>query len=77
MTVLSNKTEALLALGIAATVGCDSCIEHHVQDALDTGATEEEVQHTIALARRIGGKPSMTCCDEAMETLSHGEGAVS
>lgn len=73
MTVLSNKTEALLALGIAATVGCDSCIEHHVQDALDTGATKEEVQHTIDLARRIGGKPSMTCCDEAMESLSHGE----
>lgn len=71
MSPLTNKTEALLEVGIAATVGCDSCIDHHVEDALGAGATKEEVHHTIELARRIGGRPSMTCCDEAEEALSH------
>lgn len=67
--MIANKTEVLLTLGIAATVGCDSCIAHHVDDARVAGASREEVQHTIDLARRIGGRPSMTCCDEALQSL--------
>ena len=64
-----KKNEALLTLGIAATVGCDSCIEHHVQDALDAGATRDEITRTVELARHIGGAPSGHCCDEAVEAL--------
>lgn len=69
MAVKLSKQEALLTLGIAATVGCDGCIEHHVEDAVDAGATREEVHDTIELARRIGGRPSGHCCDEAAEAL--------
>jgi len=64
-----TKNEALLTLGIAATVGCDSCIEHHVDDALVAGASQDEIERTIGLARRIGGRPSARCCDEAIEAL--------
>ncbi|MEA1902435.1 MAG: carboxymuconolactone decarboxylase family protein [Actinomycetota bacterium] len=74
MKVKLTKNEALLTLGIAATVGCDGCIEHHVEDAVVAGATQEEVQETIELARRIGGKPSAHCCDEAMEALDEVSG---
>ena len=68
-----NKQEALLTLGIAATVGCDSCIDHHVVDAVDSGATKEEVLRTVELARNIGGKPSHTCCEEAKDSLLGGD----
>lgn len=69
MAVNMSKQEALLTLGIAATVGCDSCIDHHVEDALEAGASCEEIHEVIELARRIGGKPSGHCCDEAEEAL--------
>ena len=69
-----TKQEALLALGISATVGCDSCIEHHVDDALVAGATKQEIHDTVELARRIGGRPSAHCCDEAEEALEEVEG---
>jgi len=69
MAVELSKQEALLTLGIAATVGCDSCIDHHVEDALGAGATHSEIHDTIELARRIGGQPSGHCCDEAEEAL--------
>ncbi len=65
MSLLSVKTEALLELGIAATVGCDSCIDRHVQVAKEAGANTKEIRQTIDLARQIGGKPAMKCCDEA------------
>ena len=69
MSLLSAKTEALLDLGIAATVGCDSCIDKHIRDALQAGARMPEVRQTIDLARHIGGKSSFDCCDEAEEYL--------
>jgi AhpD family alkylhydroperoxidase len=69
MSLLSAKTEALLDLGIAATVGCDSCIDKHIKDALEAGAEMPEVRQTIDLARQIGGKTSFDCCEEADEFL--------
>jgi AhpD family alkylhydroperoxidase len=69
MAVKMTKQEALLTLGIAATIGCDSCIDHHVEDALAAGATHDEIYDTIELARHIGGKPSGHSCDEAEEAL--------
>ena len=69
MSLLSAKTEALLDLGIAATVGCDSCIDKHIKDALEAGARMAEVRQTISLARHIGGKASFDCCEEADDYL--------
>lgn len=69
MSLLSAKTEALLDVGIAATVGCDSCIDKHIQDALAAGAQMPEVRQTIDLARQIGSKMSFDCCEEAEEYL--------
>lgn len=60
-----TKQEALFSLGIAATIGCDGCIEHHVDDAVEAGADSEEIQATIDLARHLGGRGSWACCDEA------------
>lgn len=69
MSLLSAKTEALLDLGIAATVGCDSCIDKHIEDAIAAGAQMPEVRQTIDLARQIGGKTSFDCCEEADQYL--------
>ena len=69
MSLLSAKTEALVDLGIAATVGCDSCIDEHIRDALASGAQMAEVKQTIGLARQIGGKTSFDCCDTADQYL--------
>ena len=70
LTVTLGMHEALLTLGMAATVGCDGCIEHHVDDAVEAGASTEEIQKTIALARHLGGEPSTICCDQALAVLS-------
>lgn len=69
MSLLSAKTEALLDLGIAATIGCDSCIDEHIEDAIAAGALMPEVRQTIDLARQIGGKTSFDCCKEAEDYL--------
>jgi AhpD family alkylhydroperoxidase len=66
---LSSKTKELISLGIAITVRCDGCIAFHVHDAVQSGATNEEIMETIGVAILMGGGPSVVYGCEAMEAL--------
>jgi len=66
---LSSKTKELIALGIAITVRCDGCIAFHVHDALNAGASSEEILETIGVAILMGGGPALVYGCEAMEAL--------
>ncbi|MDU5841367.1 MAG: carboxymuconolactone decarboxylase family protein [Haemophilus parainfluenzae] len=48
--VLDAKTRELIALAVAVTTRCESCIGVHADEAVKAGATEEEV--AAALARK-------------------------
>lgn len=47
----------LIALGVAFTTQCDYCIDGHVQEAVEAGATEQEIAEAawVAAAIRAGG----------------------
>jgi len=66
---LGKKTKELIALGIAITVRCDGCIAYHVHDAIDAGASREEIIETIGVAVLMGGGPSVVYGTEALEAL--------
>lgn len=67
---LTTNTKELIALGIAITVRCDGCISFHVHDALQAGASKEEVAETISVAILMGGGPAVVYGVEAMQALS-------
>jgi len=67
---LPSKTKELIALGIAITVRCDGCIAFHVHDALESGATTEEITEVIGVAILMGGGPSVVYGCEALEALN-------
>jgi AhpD family alkylhydroperoxidase len=67
---LSSKTKELIALGIAIAVHCDGCIAYHVHDALENGATTQEIVETVGVAICMGGGPSVVYGCEAMEALN-------
>lgn len=66
---LSSKIKELIALGIAITVRCDGCISLQVHDALNAGASSEEILETIGVAVLMGGGPALVYGCEAMEAL--------
>jgi AhpD family alkylhydroperoxidase len=66
---LDRKTKELIALGIGITVRCDGCISFHVHDALQAGASKEEVLETISVAIMMGGGPSVVYGIEAMQAV--------
>jgi AhpD family alkylhydroperoxidase len=66
---LSHKVKELIALAIGITVRCDGCIAFHVHDALESGASRDEILETIGIAVLMGGGPSVVYGAEAMEAM--------
>lgn len=52
---LSVKQKHLLAMGIALFTGNEHCIVFHLEQALNEGASQQEIAETVAVAGAYGG----------------------
>ncbi|NVM54235.1 MAG: 2-oxo acid dehydrogenase subunit E2 [Candidatus Helarchaeota archaeon] len=66
---LSSKTKGLIALGIAVTIGCKSCMKWHLVEALEAGATDEEIAEALGVTIFMGGGPSLMHAEEVADAL--------
>ena len=66
---LDSKTKELIALAIGIVVRCDGCIAFHVHDALQAGASQDEIMETLGVAILMGGGPAVMYAVEAMDAL--------
>lgn len=67
--VVDTKTKELIALGIAVAVRCDGCIAFHVHDAIEAGATRDEILEAVGVAVLMGGGPALMYGAEALAAL--------
>ncbi len=51
--VLPAKYRELIALGVALTTQCSYCLDVHTRQALEAGATREELGETIFIAAAL------------------------
>ncbi len=63
---LSEKTKEFIALGIAVSTRCDSCIGFHVRSLVRLGATRAELCDALAMATYMGGGPSYAFSAKAL-----------
>ncbi|MGH1423201.1 MAG: carboxymuconolactone decarboxylase family protein [Pseudooceanicola sp.] len=61
------KSKEFVALGIAVTQGCDSCIALHIDTLIKTGATRDEIGDVLAMTIQMGGGPAMMYAAKALE----------
>ncbi len=66
---LTEKTKEFVALGIAISTKCDSCIGYHTRSLVRLGATREEVCEVLEMAGYMGGGPSITYGAKALEAF--------
>ena len=66
---LDRKTKELIALAVSVVVRCDDCIPWHIRDALEAGASREEVADALGVAILMGGGPAMLYACHAIEAL--------
>ena len=66
---LSVKQKRLIAIGIAVVINCESCMEWSIKQALDNGASEEEIIEAIEVAIEMRGGPATAFARFAMNVL--------
>jgi AhpD family alkylhydroperoxidase len=68
---LSKKQKELIATGISVVINCESCMEWHIKQALDHGATEAEIVEAIEVGIEMGGGPATASARFAMNVLEY------
>jgi len=66
---LDVKTKELLGLVASMVLRCDDCITFHLMNALEEGATNEELFETFNIALVIGGSIVVPHLRRAVDTL--------
>ena len=66
---VDEKTKELVALGIAVSTKCESCIGLHVESLIRLETTREELIEVLAMCSYMGGGPSITFSTKALEAF--------
>jgi AhpD family alkylhydroperoxidase len=68
---LTKLQKELIATGISVVINCESCMEHHISEALRVGAAPEEVLEAIDVGMEMGGGPATVSARFAMKVLQY------
>lgn len=68
---LTIKQKELIALAISVALACrPSCINAHIAQALNLGASKKEILEAISVAMFVGGGRAVACAVEATPFLN-------
>jgi AhpD family alkylhydroperoxidase len=68
---LSKLQKEMIAIGISIVQNCESCMEWHIKQALDDGATEDEILEAIEVGIEMSGGPGTVAARFAMNVLDY------
>ncbi|MDP4223788.1 MAG: carboxymuconolactone decarboxylase family protein [Bacteroidota bacterium] len=69
--VLKKKDKELIATGISVATDCESCMEWHIKQAADAGASREEIIEAIGVGIEMSGGPGTVSARFAMNVLEY------
>ncbi len=67
---LTHKNKELMCLCVAISIRCEGCILDHMHNAIDAGATKEEIVETINTALLMSGGPAYVYGGKAMKIMN-------
>ncbi|HSO18563.1 MAG TPA: carboxymuconolactone decarboxylase family protein [Desulfosarcina sp.] len=68
--VLPKKIKELIAVGISVAGDCESCMQWHIEQAAQAGATEREVFEAVEVGIEMGGGPATVSARFALEVMA-------
>lgn len=66
---LSRKHKELVAVGISVVINCESCMQWHIGQAAQVGATPSEVLEAVEVGIEMGGGPATAHARFALEVM--------
>ena len=67
---LAKKNKELIAVGISVVINCESCMQWHIEQSFQDGATESEILEAIEVGIEMGGGPATVSARFALEVLN-------
>ena len=67
---LPKKTKELIAVGISVAGDCESCMQWHIEQAAQAGASEREVLEAVEVAIEMGGGPATVSARFALDVMA-------
>jgi len=68
---LTKGVKELIAIGISIVINCESCMEWHIKQALDSGMTKEQIIEAIGVGIEMGGGPATVSGRFAAKVLEY------
>ena len=66
---LSKKVKELIAVGASVLVNCESCMQWHIEQAAQAGASMSEVLEAVEVGIEMGGGPATVSARFALEVM--------
>jgi AhpD family alkylhydroperoxidase len=66
---LPKKTKELIAVGISVVDNCESCMQWHIEQAAQAGASMREVLEAVEVAIEMAGGPATVAARFALEVM--------
>lgn len=66
---ISKKFKELIAVGISVVIDCESCMQWHIEQAAQAGASLEEVLEAVEVGIEMGGGPATVSARFALEVM--------
>ena len=66
---LAKKHKELIAVGISIVIDCESCMQWHIEQAAQSGASRNEVLEAVEVGIEMGGGPATVSARFALEVI--------
>ena len=66
---LSKKDKELIAVGISVVINCESCMQWHIEQAVRSGATHDQIIEAIEVGIEMAGGPGTVAARFALRVL--------
>ncbi len=50
---MNDQTKELIAVGASITANCQPCLQYHLAEAREKGATEEDIKMAVAVGKTV------------------------
>ncbi|WP_029913262.1 carboxymuconolactone decarboxylase family protein [Pelobacter seleniigenes] len=67
---LQKKHKELIAVGISVVINCESCMQWHIEQSAQAGASQEEVLEAIEVGIEMSGGPGTVSARFALDVIS-------
>lgn len=67
---LPKKSKELIAVGVSVVINCESCMQWHIEQAFQNGATQEEILEAVEVGIEMGGGPATVSARFALDVMN-------